>query len=360
MKYANLVQEVRAALVRGIPLFAGCAPCADVFSWQERRSCLPEPAFPVDFVYAWVDGEDPELAARRALYAGDDCSGEGLSRFRDNGELRYALRSLEAYAPWARRIFIVTDGQVPAWLNTCHPKIRVVDHTACIPQEYLPTYNLRVIEAHLHCIPDLAEHYVYCNDDFFLLAACLPKDFFTASGLPYIFTDWRRCRRKGYERAGTPHSASYANARAWLEAHGIAPAPDLIAAHVPYPQTRGNSRESYAFYEECIREFARRKFRDFSGLTLTCHGAPLWAYAARRAVPCDMPYYYMNSRRYDRKLYYEAMLREKGQGTLPPFLCINDTGGDTGVQMEEMLAFLNAYYPDSSEFERDIPRTSAT
>ena len=29
----------------------------------------------------------------------------------------YSLRSIEMYAPWIRKIFIVTNGQKPFWLN---------------------------------------------------------------------------------------------------------------------------------------------------------------------------------------------------------------------------------------------------
>jgi hypothetical protein len=352
---ANMTHAARFALVKGIPLFPGCASCPDGFSWRERRARLPDPDFPVDFVYTWVDGDDPSLAAKRAAYEDNaqDSPGEGPSRFRDNGELRYALRSLEAHAPWVNRVFIVTDGQVPSWLNTFHPQIRIVDHSECIPAEYLPTFSSRVIEAHLHRIHGLAEHYVYCNDDFFLLSPCLPKDFFTAAGQPYIFTDWRGSRRRGYARGDTPHSSSYANARVWLKRKG-ASAPDVIAAHVPYPQSRSNAVAAYAFYEDFIREFCTHRFRDFFGMVFTCHGAPLWAYLARRAVPCDMPYYYLNSRRYDRKVYYASMLREKNRGTLPLFLCINDTGAAKAPSWrKDMLDFLDAYYPRPSAFERE-------
>lgn len=37
------------------------------------------------------------------------------NRYRDNQELRYSLRSIYRYAPWVRRIYIVTNGQVPNW-----------------------------------------------------------------------------------------------------------------------------------------------------------------------------------------------------------------------------------------------------
>ena len=50
------------------------------------------------------------------------------SRFEDNEELRYSLRSLEQYAPWVRRIFIVTNGQIPHWLNLDNPRVSIVTH----------------------------------------------------------------------------------------------------------------------------------------------------------------------------------------------------------------------------------------
>lgn len=34
------------------------------------------------------------------------------SRFRDNDELRFSIRSVEQFAPWLRHIYIVTNGQV--------------------------------------------------------------------------------------------------------------------------------------------------------------------------------------------------------------------------------------------------------
>jgi hypothetical protein len=346
---------LRDALITGLPLFNGCASCPELpVSWRERRSRLPAPDFPVDFVFTWVDGSDPRHAAKRSRHfsAAERCD-TAPSLYRDNGELRYALRSVARYAPWVRRVFLVTDGQIPALLEAEHPKIRVVDHTECIPSSYLPTFSSRVIEAHLHRIPELAEHYVYCNDDFFLLSPCRPEDFFTANGLPYLFTDWKQSRRDGYAKEDTPHAASFANTRIWLEEHGFVPAPDVIAAHVPYPQTKTNATDAYAFYEELIQAAGRDRFRSRNGTVFTCHAVPLWAYALKRTVPCDMPYYYLNGRRADRKIYYAVMLREKDADSLPPFLCINDVGEtpDDHSWREDMRNFLDAYYPEASSFE---------
>jgi len=62
----------------------------------------------------------------------------------DNGELRYSLRSVETFAPWVRNIYIVTNGQVPAWLNVNHPRIKIIKHEDIFPnKEDLPTFRYR-------------------------------------------------------------------------------------------------------------------------------------------------------------------------------------------------------------------------
>ena len=55
----------------------------------------------------------------------DDIS---ASRFEDNEELRYSLRSIERFAPWVRHIYIITNGQIPYWLNLENPRITIVTH----------------------------------------------------------------------------------------------------------------------------------------------------------------------------------------------------------------------------------------
>ena len=55
------------------------------------------------------------------------------SRFEDNEELRYSLRSLERFAPWVRHIYIVTNGQLPYWLNLENPRVTIVTHeVSCV------------------------------------------------------------------------------------------------------------------------------------------------------------------------------------------------------------------------------------
>ncbi len=139
----------------------------------------------VDVVYTWVDGADPAHVELKNKYLG---AASGIAaafcaahRYQDNDELRYSIRSLELYAPWLGRIYLVTNGQVPRWLSTSHPRLTIVLHEDIFPDASdLPTFNSHAIEAHLHRISGLSERFVYFNDDVLLGGPVEPADFFTS------------------------------------------------------------------------------------------------------------------------------------------------------------------------------------
>src|SRR5690606_2330888 len=109
----------------------------------------------------------------------------GQARFRDRDELRYSLRSLHLFAPWVRTIHLVTAAQRPAWLDDAaleSGRIRLVDHREILPASALPTFNSQAIETALHRIPDLAEHFVYVNDDVLLGRPLTKEHFFSPGG----------------------------------------------------------------------------------------------------------------------------------------------------------------------------------
>lgn len=141
----------------------------------------------IDLVYLWVAGSDPVWQAKKAAYEQDDLlklpETTGVCRFNDNGELRYSLRSVERFVPWIRRIFIVTDNQIPAWLDTSNPRVRIVDHREIMPEEVLPVFNSNALELYLCRIPGLSEHFLYANDDMFFGAPLTPGFFFDKEGL---------------------------------------------------------------------------------------------------------------------------------------------------------------------------------
>lgn len=137
----------------------------------------------IDFVITWVDGNDPVWQEEKQKYLSYECDEDTLAkqgdyRFRDWDLLRYWFRAVEKYAPWVRKIHFVTCGQIPEWLNVSHPKLKVVNHEDFIPAEFLPTFNANTIEVNFHRIKDLAEQFVYFNDDMFLTREVKPEDFF--------------------------------------------------------------------------------------------------------------------------------------------------------------------------------------
>lgn len=133
----------------------------------------------IDFVVPWVDDTDPLWLEKKAKYIGTEIKeGNTEARYRDWDTLKYWFRGVEKFAPWVRYIHFVTDNQKPEWLNTDHPKLKWVKHTDYIPEEYLPTFSCQAIEWNLHRIKDLAENFVYFNDDVFLIDKTKPEDFF--------------------------------------------------------------------------------------------------------------------------------------------------------------------------------------
>lgn len=139
----------------------------------------------IDFVIFWVDGSDPAWLAEWKRAKGAQTEGDDASpiRIRYWNNLHYWFRGVERFAPWVRRVHLVTWGHLPPWLEREHPRLHVVNHRDFIPSEYLPTFNSLTIGLNLHRIEGLAEQFVVFNDDMFLTRTCRPQDFFRR-GLP--------------------------------------------------------------------------------------------------------------------------------------------------------------------------------
>ncbi len=136
----------------------------------------------IDFVIPWVNGDDPEWLNLKKAYPADS---QGIIRSDSSDErycnwdnLQYWFRGVEKYAPWVNKIHFITWGHLPEWLNESHPKLNIVRHEDFIPPVYMPTFNANTIELNMHRIKGLSEHFVYFNDDMFILKKIDEKDFF--------------------------------------------------------------------------------------------------------------------------------------------------------------------------------------
>ncbi|XP_037735444.1 N-acetylglucosamine-1-phosphotransferase subunits alpha/beta isoform X7 [Chelonia mydas] len=113
------------------------------------------------------------------------------SRFEDNEELRYSLRSIERHAPWVRHIFIITNGQIPSWLNLDNPRITIVTHQDIFQNlSHLPTFSSPAIESHIHRIAGLSQKFIYLNDDVMFGKDVWPDDFYSHSKGQKVYLTW--------------------------------------------------------------------------------------------------------------------------------------------------------------------------
>lgn len=158
---------------------------------------------PIDVVISWVDGNDSLHKAKIAKNVdskhrkSDDIAGP--TRYGSVGEIFYCVASIFRFAPFVRKIFIITDNQNPN-LDTfvalnfpeSNIQIEIVDHSAIFEgYEYaLPVFNSRAIETCTFRIPGLSENYVYFNDDFFLVRPIKPTDWFVDDKI-VAYGHWR-------------------------------------------------------------------------------------------------------------------------------------------------------------------------
>lgn len=219
----------------------------------------------IDIVYLWCDGNDPvwlekknktleALGKEPVKNATNDC------RFVQSNELMYSLRSVEKYAPWIRKIFIVTDNQVPKWLNLKNTKVQIVDHKQIMPLEALPTFNSMAIECCLPYIKDLSEYFLFANDDMMFWNDVIEDDFFI-NGKPVC-----RMRQKIHNKK-YKHQYGYTISKAYNMIK------EKFGLNTPYFPHHNIDAYRKSYFLDCINEFKTefdkttlQQFREFESV----------------------------------------------------------------------------------------------
>jgi hypothetical protein len=321
--------------------------------WEAIETELIQPSFPIDIVYSWVDGRDPDfsqlLEKYRSKFPDGNHHSTSKARFENHDELRYSLRSIADYAPWVNRIFIVTNGQRPTWLAP-HPKIRLVTHDEILDPRYLPTFNSHVIGSAIHRIPELAEHYVYFNDDVMLMRPLKPTNFFSEHGLLYA-TRTTFVLEEESENDDL-HAAAAANARALIFREWNVRF-DHRFGHTFHPQLRSIALECEDRFAVEFDAFRRNRFRSPNDVLCCSFLYPYVAYLRGRALFKMAKTWYVKVRAASAPRMYRRMLRRKGSRRAVDSVCLNDSGTGTPLDYERRLkTFLESYYPNPSPFER--------
>lgn len=190
-------------------------------------------------------------------------------RFQDNDELKYSLRSVQMFAPWVRNIFIVTNGQLPPWLNVSHPKVRIITHEVVFTDKsHLPTFSSFAIECHLSKIPNLSEYFIYMNDDFFFGNTVQPTDFMCGN-THKVRLAWKAPRRE--EQKANSKTDTYGNSLMYTgelldERYGKQER--YVIAHAPYFFKKSVLEKVLALWKQQFEETSSHKFRTNSDMLL--------------------------------------------------------------------------------------------
>lgn len=241
---------------------------------------------PIDAVYTWVNHADPDWQVLwMSTYPADEFDPD---RYTSNDELRYSLRSLNKYAPWINRIFVVSNCKQPGWLKD-HPKIVWVNHEEIFPAEtMLPTFNSHAIEACLHRIPGLSENFLYLNDDFLLNQPCLPKDFFDEIGRsvaylePYGMVDSKAGRDKSLDYLSAAN-----NSKDLLKTIFPDYEARCLHRHVPYALKKSILEEIEEAFPKMIESTRNAKRRSLDDVNVTSFLYHHFAIVSGRAVKAD-------------------------------------------------------------------------
>jgi hypothetical protein len=310
--------------------------------------------FDIDMVFSWVEGSDPEFRARRAAQMSRYAVGEGdeaEARIRQIDELRYALRSVNMFAPWVRRIFIATDSRPPAWLAE-HPKITIVraeEHFS--DAAALPTYSSHAVESQLHNIGELSEHFLYSNDDMFFGRPLKTGMFFSPGGITRFIEAKTRIGLGANEPARSGfENAARVNRQLIFERFG-----QVITRHLEHTAVPLRKSVLQEMEREFPEDFARTQasqFRSSTDISVTNSFYHYYALMTGRAVQQEKAkVLYVNTTTREG-LDLLLMLRKK-RGY--DFFCLNDSSFpevSAAERAERVTSFLERYFPIPAPWEK--------
>ncbi|MFL4474807.1 stealth conserved region 3 domain-containing protein [Paeniglutamicibacter sp. MACA_103] len=313
---------------------------------------------PIDLVYTWVDGADLGWQRQRrdtqARISGAlPPTADDAARYTSHDELRYSLRSAEAFLPWVNHIYVVTAGQRPEWLDEAHPRITLVDHGEIFEdQDALPTFNSHAIESQLHRIPNLAERFIYVNDDVFFGHLLGQQVFYTPTGYPKFALSDGRFDLEDTENL--PVNIAAQNNNRLLEAtFGKSSAHKF--KHVAHAQLKSTLRTIAQRHPLETGQTARARFRSETDISIPSALAHYYGCALGKAFPGEIDYRYIDLGSEQVHLKLARLFLQKR----PQMFCLNEvsTGRHEHIDRTSTVReFLQHVYPWPSSFESGAGR----
>jgi hypothetical protein len=215
----------------------------------------------------------------------------------------------------------------------------------------LPTHNSHAVEAQLHRIPGIAEHFLYSNDDMFFGRTVEPELFFTPAGV----TKFVECDVRIGVGAPAPTRSGHDNGlrmnRALLrERFGRTIVRDL--EHCATPLRRSVMAELEQTFADDFARTAASRFRSSTDISVTNSLYHYYALMTGRAVPTRAPRV-----RYVQTTTISGLRRMTriAARTNVDMFCLND-GGEVevpeDVRVQTLRATLERMFPVRAPWER--------
>lgn len=322
---------------------------------------------PIDLVYCWCDLADPVFRAKkeacaRALGIAFDGEANSDCRYASNDELRYSLRSVEKFAPWVRRVFIVLNDESspPQWLDCSCSRLSIVRLSDFIPHDCLPTFNSVTIEFSIPRIREISERFLYANDDMFFASRVSQDFFFAKDGFPvFRYMDSRidvdDCKSTScylqqlvtaykFIRDELGKCGDFAQAYGRLPHHNVDAylKSDMLAFIERFP--------------DAVSRTIRQQFRDPSQLQREAFASYALAVGHGHFRRTMRPWYETMFGRPHRDSFYfspgrKSLTRDFAR-IRPRLFCMNDNDAVTDEDRKSGRAFLEKMFPEPSSFER--------
>lgn len=323
------------------------------------ESRLDKIGFPIDIVYTWVDGDDPdwnEKRQRTASIAGRQLHrvANSQTRFINRDELRYSLRSIYYFAPWIRKIFLVTDNQTPEWFRENSDMLQVISHQELFPDPgVLPTFNSHAIESVLHRIPGLSDQFIYMNDDVFLSSIVNPESFFEVGGVSRVFLSRAMIPFSDSGQSEIASEWGLFNANRLLNtAHGVTM--PYKTKHTPIALQKSLLSDLESRFAEQYERLRQSPFRTMNDIAPTTSLHASFGLAEGNVVRSSIAYRYVNLARPD----LERALTSIEHSRQAMVFCLNDTEIDNSeefdweCQANLVSGFLRRMYPYQAPWEK--------
>lgn len=356
----NLIQFIpKAHINKTVHSFAPIRLGREIHDVDDLRSMSGLESFmfdeyqePIDIVFTWVSDSDPKWLEKKSFYSG--VKAEAINtRFADYEQLRYSLRSVDAYAKFIRHIYIVTDNQVPYWLNVEDEKIKIINHQdICDDTSCLPVFNSVAIESWIHKIDGLSENFIYANDDYFFGSPVTKSHFIHPNGIGKLFLEpLPNAYGEIFEDSEPTTQLSLFTIQCFYDKYHRWPS--FWPLHAPMIKSVPIIKEMLEEFKYLMEKTSHSRFREMGTVSPLYLLSAYYAYESGKNVASSIRYEYISTDADNLDLRLDNLLCKIKSSKCDVF-CLNDHRSVSEQQIEKVVTFMKKAFPIAASWELDM------